>query len=235
MNASWNGDMSEHGHLATFDVEGYAIVPKLMSDADCDALIALIEEGHSHGRPGSRGWLRKPAIAQVAERVRCHPAIHPLLAPDARAVQCSLFTKDPDANWSVTPHQDLSVPVRDRIDAPGWSGWCVKENVIYAQPPRDVMEQLVAVRLQLDADGESTGPLEVVPRSHAEGRLSSEEILELAARHRVRCPVPRGGALIMRPLLIHASGKMLGVGRRRVLHFLFAPTLEHGMAWADAV
>jgi hypothetical protein len=42
---------------------------------------------------------------------------------------------------------------------------------------------------------------------------------------RVRCIVPKGGVLVMRPLLVHASGKATGAGHRRVLHFLYGPAV----------
>lgn len=218
-----------------FESDGYAILPALLPHTECDQLIDAIQASHDSRRPGSRRWLQVEAVAKAARLLRMHPAISPLLAPDARAVQCTLFAKDPGANWSVTPHQDLSVPVRERVDADGWSAWCIKEGMMFVQPPRDLLERLVAVRLQLDDGRATAGPLEVVPGSHRKGRRTASEISRLAATTRVACPVPRGGALIMRPLLIHASGKLQGEGRRRVLHFLYAPPLDDGLSWADAI
>ena len=46
------------------------------------------------------------------------------------------------------------------------------------------------------------------------------------------CPVPAGGALLMRPLLLHASSKSRSGKARRVLHLVFAPrTLPDGLRW----
>ena len=46
------------------------------------------------------------------------------------------------------------------------------------------------------------------------------------------CPVPAGGALLMRPLLQHASSKSSSGKPRRVLHFVFAPrALPHPLSW----
>jgi hypothetical protein len=130
----------------------------------------------------------------------------------------------------VTPHQDLSVPVASRFDVRGWGGWSRKENVWFAQPPTAFLEELIAVRLQLDANASETGPLEVVPGSHAKGRLASASV-SMYAQHRIKCVVPRGGALIMRPLLIHSSGKPHSLSPRRVLHFLYGPLLPAELSW----
>lgn len=74
----------------------------------------------------------------------------------------------------------------------------------------------------------------MVPGSHRDGRLGDAEAIALRdARGTVACHVPRGGALLMRPLLLHASSKAAGTSRRRVLHFVFGPPdLPLGLAWA---
>jgi ectoine hydroxylase-related dioxygenase (phytanoyl-CoA dioxygenase family) len=100
----------------------------------------------------------------------------------------------------------------------------MKEGSWFVQPPVEVLEQFIAVRIQLDDHADATGPLEVVPGSHANGRLASAEVSQRAST-RVRCEVPRGGALVMRPLIIHASGKSRSEFPRRVLHYLYGPLL----------
>ena len=49
-------------------------------------------------------------------------------------------------------------------------------------------------------------------------------------------PVPRGGTLVMRSLILHASSKASKPMPRRVLHFVFAPpTMPLDLEWRDAV
>jgi hypothetical protein len=74
----------------------------------------------------------------------------------------------------------------------------------------------------------------VVPGSHRDGRVRDAEAIALRdASGTVACHVPRGGAMLMRPLLLHASSKATGTSRRRVLHFLYGPPdLPLGLAWA---
>jgi ectoine hydroxylase-related dioxygenase (phytanoyl-CoA dioxygenase family) len=104
------------------------------------------------------------------------------------------------------------------------------------QPPVEVLDQLVAVRLHIDECGVDDGALKVVAGSHRHGRLADADAIALRdARGAVTCPVPRGGAMLMRPLLLHASSKATGASRRRVLHFLFGPRrLPLGLGWAHA-
>jgi ectoine hydroxylase-related dioxygenase (phytanoyl-CoA dioxygenase family) len=212
-----------------FDDDGFAIVQELLSRDECEALAQAVSIKAAGA--GSRNLLDLEIVASTAERLRNHQAIAGFLGDDYQVVQCTLFAKKAYTNWSVAPHQDLSIPVRKRTDLPGWSGWSKKEGVWFVQPPAEVLEQLVAVRLQLDENSSETGPLEVMPGTHRNGRLTGVDIAERASRERFKCLVPQGGAVVMRPLLIHSSGKARASGNRRVLHYLYGPALPSGLDW----
>lgn len=202
--------------------DGFAILPRIVAASSCDALVDDLEALPLSGA-GSRRLLSVVGIASLGRFLASHPSIAGLLAPGAQAVQCTLFSKSDTSAWSVTPHQDLSIPVRERHDLAGWSGWSHKEGMWFAQPPVEVLEQFVAVRLQLDDNAAETGPLEVVPGTHRMGRLPSEAVREASASCKVPCVVERGGVVVLRPLLVHSSAKGRTAGRRRVLHFLYGP------------
>ena len=98
---------------------------------------------------------------------------------------------------------------------------------------RTVLEQLVAVRIHVDDCPEDSGALRVVPKSHSQGRLDRGRAEELRRENgEVAVPIARGGALVMRPLILHASLKATEPSPRRVLHFVFGPgTLPLGLKW----
>jgi len=137
------------------------------------------------------------------------------------------------ANWKVIWHQDLSIAVRERGDAPGFGPWSEKAGVTHVQPPATLLERMLAVRVHLDACTADNGPVRVLSGSHRSGRLASDAIEQWkAATEPVTCVVPRGGLLAFRPLLLHASSPALHPAHRRVVHFeLAAEALPHGLAW----
>ena len=90
------------------------------------------------------------------------------------AVQCTYFEKSASRNWLVPIHQDLSIPVARRVDAPGLRGWSQKEGALFVQAPVELLAQLVAVRVHLDACGADDGPLRVLPGSHRLGLVAPE-------------------------------------------------------------
>jgi ectoine hydroxylase-related dioxygenase (phytanoyl-CoA dioxygenase family) len=152
---------------------------------------------------------------------------------EAEAVQCTLFAKSIEKNWLVSLHQDLSIPVAERVSSAECSGWSEKEGEIFVQPPITVLQELLAVRVHLDDCDERNGALRVVPGSHRLGRLTASDAIRARdALGEVSVGVPRGGAMLLRPLLLHASSRSVIGSPRRVLHFVFGPkNLPEGLRW----
>ncbi len=211
---------------------GYTLVPRCEIEFDIGELRQMIES-LAQASAGVRRLLDAPWCAELGERIRLHPALQPLLPHHAVPVQCTLFAKSGTKNWLVALHQDLSIPVAERIEAPGCTGWSEKGGDVFVQPPVSVLEQLVAVRLHVDDCDHRNGALRVVPGSHRLGRLSVAECA--SARSELGEQTVRassGDTLVMKPLLLHASSKATNPLPRRILHFVFGPEdLPDGLRW----
>lgn len=186
---------------------------------------------------GSRACLQLQACAALVAPIRARLAAIGLLSMDAVAVQCSLFRKTSVCNWNVACHQDLSVPVAERSTDPALTGWSIKEDGLQVQPPVELLERLLAVRLHLDDCPEQTGALRVVSGSHRQGRIATDRIAKVReAGCDTVIEAQAGDLLAMRPLLLHASSKATRPNGRRILHFLFAPPDPgYGLRWSTAL
>lgn len=215
-----------------FQRDGFVVIPAVLGESQCDAIAASVGSCASDS-PGTRSLLAHDWCRALVAALRAHPAVGALIPVDHVAVQCTYFEKSVANNWLVPVHQDLSIPVRARVGHPALRGWSEKEGALFVQPPADLLETLVAVRVHLDPCLESDGPLQFVPATHTRGRIDAAEASRLKqAGPVVTCPVTRGGALVMRPLALHASSKATGTSRRRVLHFVFGPpALPYGLQW----
>lgn len=149
-------------------------------------------------------------------------------------VRSIIFNKSMDNNWTVAWHQDKTVAVTKPFEHLAWGPWSKKEGVLHVQPPLDVLEQMVTVRLQLDDATVDNGCLKVLPGSHTNGLLSAADIQNIVQHHKaIHCVAPEGSALVMRPLLLHASNKLVVPQPRRVLHMEFSSyLLPLGIRWA---
>lgn len=221
--------------VSEFKKSGYFVIPGVIDAVLNRRLGAFV--GGITSEAGSRRLLDETWCAHLAGALRGDARIRSLLPRNAVAVQCTLFDKSPTKNWLVAFHQDLSIPVSNRVNSPECSGWTEKEGHLYVQPPANALEQLVAVRIHLDDCPAESGALRVVPKSHSQGRLDQGQAEALRLEHgETVVPVARGGALVMRPLILHASSKATSPVPRRVLHFVFGPpALPLGLEWRWAV
>jgi Phytanoyl-CoA dioxygenase (PhyH) len=211
--------------LKQFVKNGFSLIPRLLTAAECDTAITRLSQSQSDAK-GMRSLLSLPWCADLAAHIRQSPMLSALIPDDYVAVQCTYFEKSREHNWLVPIHQDLGIPVAQRVDSPALKGWSLKEDALYVQAPLNVLQQLVAVRVHLDDCSADDGPLRVVPGSHLCGVLAPQEAIALRdAGTEMACTMPRGGAVILRPLLLHASSKSAGSSKRRVLHYLFGPPI----------
>lgn len=228
--------MLQGGCLSSFDEAGFVVVDDVLDSKRCDELGTEVDSVAAQ-RAGSRTLLSLPCCRSLATMLKQHPRIGHLLPRGGVAVQCTLFNKTAQKNWLVSFHQDLSVPVRTYVDSSQWGGWSQKEGQWFVQPPDEVLSNLVAVRLHLDASTVENGPLRIVPGSHQFGRLGTAQAEEQRqSAGEIPVHAPKGGALVIHPLVLHASSKATRPTARRVLHFLFGPAgLPNGLDWADSV
>jgi ectoine hydroxylase-related dioxygenase (phytanoyl-CoA dioxygenase family) len=227
--------------IAHFQRNGYAIVANLLSEieiAEITVALASAADSASARRRGEVYAIRNLLdLAPELRRLCDHPVIRALaekvLGRDCFPVQATLLDKIPEANWKVPWHQDLYIPVQQRIDVDRFCGWSEKAGVIHVKPPPEILTSTLAVRVQLDACDESSGPLRVIPGSHEKGELNADDVRHWQESvNPVTCLVPRGGALLMRPLLLHASAPANSPSHRRVIHFTFATgELPGGLQW----
>jgi ectoine hydroxylase-related dioxygenase (phytanoyl-CoA dioxygenase family) len=221
--------------------EGFAVVRGVLDEG---ALVLFekslegVESGEGVLQRGGVYAIRNllellPAARELANSEAVRALVEPLLGARCFPVRGVLFDKTPAAAWKVAWHQDLSIAVRERVEAEGLGPWSLKAGVVHVQPPARVLEGVLAVRLHLDDCDDSNGPLRVLPGSHLRGRLTADEIADWRGRVRpFTCLVPRGGAVLMRPLLLHSSPVPRLPRRRRVVHLEFAAEpLPHGLEW----
>jgi ectoine hydroxylase-related dioxygenase (phytanoyl-CoA dioxygenase family) len=217
----------EQSELAqTIERDGWAVTPPVVAQLAVDQIIAeLAPIAREHeARGGIRDLLEvAPAVRALATSAAVRSIAEAVLGPECFAVRAILFDKTVTANWKVTWHQDVTIAVRSRGRAAGYGPWSEKLGVTHVQPPAELLERMLAVRVHLDDCGADNGPVRVLPRSHRVGRLSPAAIDHWrSSGEAIDCLAERGAVLAFRPLLLHASSVATVVAHRRVVHFDFA-------------
>ena len=232
---------SERTELATaIDRDGWAVTPPVVPQLVIDRLIDDLESltSGAAGRGGARNLLHEaPAVRALAKSDPVRAVAESVLGHHCFAVRALLFDKTPDANWKVIWHQDLTIAVKARAAVTGFGPWSEKAGVPHVQPPIEILEQMIAVRVHLDDCGPDNGPVRVLPGSHRAGRLSATAIDDWRGHAEPAvCLAERGAILAFRPLIVHASSAATVPAHRRVIHLEFAATeLPDPLEWHTRV
>ncbi|MCG9894764.1 MAG: phytanoyl-CoA dioxygenase family protein, partial [Fimbriimonadaceae bacterium] len=140
---------------------GFGHLTAVLSPAEIERLIDRLP---SLEGSGSRNLLDLAEFAFLARDPRLIGRAEEILEADCRPVRGILFDKTPGRNWGLGWHQDTKIAVKPtEIRPEGWSGWSMKEGVLHAAPPAEVLDRCVALRLHLDPAGPGTGGLRVIP------------------------------------------------------------------------
>lgn len=217
------------------DRDGFEIRRQILSPRELDVLRDDISENlptkqHHAVRQAEKRFRSVAILARGDHLAECVTSVSNSPPTLVRAIY---FDKNPVNNWLVSWHQDRTIAVNKRVEISGWGPWTVKDGVPHVQPPIDVLQEMITVRIHLDPATEENGCLRVIPRSHRLGLLSQDQILELSlSQPSLSCLVDAGDALVMCPLLVHGSLTANTPGSRRVIHLEYSNyNLPSGMAW----
>jgi hypothetical protein len=221
---------------------GYIIIPGLYNDSEIRILADEIETTTSNNPTfrksndlfAIRQFLKEiPGAIPVIFNARLTTAIKQLIGEKYFVVKSIYFDKPGSSNWFVAYHQDLTISVNDRHEIPGFGPWTVKQGQYAVQPPLELLEQNFTIRIHLDDTDKGNGALRVIPGSHKKGIYRPENI-DWFIETEQTCDVPKGGIMIMRPLLLHASSRSTEDRRRRVIHIEFAASeLPVPLTWSE--
>ena len=234
-DTTWLRDATDNPLAQQFHEDGFAVVSTCLSRSTVDRFVTLTETARQQSHldaavSNSSGVyaLRNltdviPEVIELFREATVTDLVTSILGADAFLVRSTLFDKTEGANWGVFWHQDLSIAVEGRHDVPGFHAWTQKAGVQCVQPPAELMAKILTIRLHLDDCFAQNGALKVLTGSHRHERLTTDRI-ELLAKTggETVCEVPAGGAVLMSPLLLHASSPMEKPGHRRVIHLEFA-------------
>lgn len=226
------------------DADGYALLPNALSAADVQAALAEWAEitvanasdaallsGESGPAYGARNLLDLwPRVTDLIRTPLLGNALRAILGENAGVVRVLYFDKPPGHSWALPWHKDYSLAVQAHHKSDTFTKPTVKAGVPHVVAPQSVLDRMLTVRIHLDPMTPDNGPLRVIPGSHAAYHQKDDPPREART---LLCDA--GTALLMRPLVTHASGHSRADAglHRRIVHVECAsdPTLADGYEW----
>lgn len=220
----------------SFSAQGFEILPNIIQP---NTSVEIIEETHTELIKLKGGGIRNAdkKFKSISSLIHSHTLLEHVaryLKGQPYVVRAILFDKTKNNNWLVAWHQDKTVAVSATFFRQDWKAWSIKDKTHHVQPPIDVLNSMITLRISLDDSTIENGCLKIIPRSHKQGVLTETEIHETVnySRH-INIELKALSAIAMRPHLLHASSKATHPTRRRVLHLEYSDyRLPDGVFWA---
>lgn len=235
--------VSEVNYKKDLEDNGYTVIETVFSSHEIDIITETIQSKSSSSNItfrkskdlfAIRQFLKEiPELKNLLFNAKLKEVLRALLGNDSFVVKSIYFDKPEQSNWFVSYHQDLTISVNKKLDIEEYTNWTIKHNQFSVQPPKEILENISTIRIHLDDTNEKNGALKVIPKSHKNGVVRADSIDFQNMNERV-CSVKKGGIMIMKPLLFHASNKTINNERRRVIHIEFSNiTLPEQLSWSE--
>lgn len=227
-----------------FSENGFAIINSIYSEEEINKILNEIENSDSDKdtfRKSSdlfaiRQILKEiPEINQTVFNENLRNLIKEFFGNDFFIVKSIYFDKPETSNWYVSYHQDLTISVDKKVELEKFNFWTKKQNQFAVQPPIEVLENIVTIRIHLDETNEENGALKVVPKSHSK-KIYRPETIDWSIEKEIICDVSKGGIMLMKPLLLHSSSRTTNHKKRRVIHIeLSNINLPEELNWSEKI
>jgi hypothetical protein len=232
---------------AQIESSGFALVPDVFSTNQCAAWAAAIQDLLTNCSDESTSLRRRngaiygarnlleifPLARTLWQREPLLSLLPSLLGSRFGLVRGLFFDKSPESNWSLPWHQDLTIAVQDNtLRSAHFKNPTRKAGVSHVEAPREILEQMLTLRIHLDDVAHDNGPLRVLAGSHRQDAPPDMD-------HEATILAQAGDVLAMRPLLYHCSSSSTSPSalHRRIIHLEFAGRrgLPDGYDWRHYV
>ena len=214
------------------DGDGAQLFPSALDGQDLSALMAALAD-----QPADQAGVRLFGVDTLRRFLESSGPIGTIatqvMAGVPRPVRAILFDKTEQSNWSLGWHQDRVVAVKHRVETEGFGPWTRKHGALHVQPPFEVIERMVTLRVHLDPVPATNAPLLIAPGSHRLGRIAEADVPTVVERCGTAvCLAEAGDVWAYATPILHASERSREAGHRRVLQVDYAVAeLPGGLEW----
>ncbi|MEZ4885857.1 MAG: phytanoyl-CoA dioxygenase family protein [Chitinophagales bacterium] len=222
---------------------GFSVIAAVYTESEIAAISVCMDAIDSE----EASFMKTKNLFAVRQLLKNVPALKPLLftkqlmqlieeigGKDYFLTKAMYLDKPKDSNWFVPYHQDLSISVNKKVAIENYNSWTFKRGQFGVQPPADILEKTITIRIHLDDTDENNGALKVIPKSHLKGVRRFASIDDSNKESGTYCNVKNGGVMLMKPLTFHASSRAINERQRRVIHLEFCnQPLVKPLEWAE--
>ncbi len=221
---------------------GYSVLTDLYSDDEISEILTCIENAEQNGN----SFMKTKDLFAIRQLIKNFPELSDLLfnkkmtelisdlsESEYFLTKAIYFDKPGESNWFVAYHQDLSISVDKKANLENYVNWTFKKGQYGVQPPIEILQDTITIRIHLDNTNKNNGALKVIPKSHLNG-ITRVDSKDWNSGNEFICEVEKGGVMLMKPLTLHASKRTTNGKKRRVIHLEFNKhKLTEPLTWLE--
>lgn len=205
---------------------GYSVLIDLYSDNEISQILTCLENAEQNEDSflktkdlfAIRQLIKNlPELIYILFNTKLKKIITTLSDDEYFVTKAIYFDKPSESNWFVAYHQDLTISVDQKADLDNYINWTFKKGQHGVQPPIKILQDTITIRIHLDYTDKNNGALKVIPKSHLRGIIRADS-KDWNVENEFTCEIPKGGAMLMKPLTLHASSRTTNGEKRRVIH-----------------
>ena len=221
---------------------GFSVLTDLYTENEICRILTCIENAEQNGN----SFMKTKDLFAIRQLTKNVPELNKLLfnkklteliaelsESEYFLTKAIYFDKPSESNWFVAYHQDLSISVDKKAELENYSNWTFKKGQYGVQPPIEILKDTITIRIHLDKTDKNNGALKVIPKSHLNGIIRADS-KDWNIENEFICEVEKGGAMLMKPLTLHASNRTTNGKKRRVIHLEFNKNeLAEPLTWLE--
>lgn len=214
--------------------QGYQAINNVFSEKEITLILDYLSVNIEDKQFGLRAFLlNHPKLIPLIFNENLKRLIHSV-SENSVAIKSIYFDKPPNANWIVNWHQDLTLNLKSKVEIEGFKKWRNLKDRTVVQAPIPFLEDIFTIRIHLDKCTKENGALRIIKQSHKNGIVEVKHGVTDFLQDEVICEVEKGGVLLMKPLVLHASRRTENEKSRRVIHIEFTSNqLPEGLEWNE--
>ncbi len=217
-------------NLKTLERDGRIWFRNALNSADITNLQQACFSGQKHGTRIAWDSHQASVLHKVTN-------LHKLVSqffPDAKPVRAVVFNKSLSTNWVVPWHQDRVIAVKGKHEVKGFKNWTKKSGIWHVEPPTSILNNMVFVRVHLNASTKENGCMEIALGSHKFGKIPPNAIEKsIRSSQTELCLAQKGDVLVLKALTLHRSGQSSLDDMRSVLRVDYSSQeLPTPLQWA---
>jgi len=221
----------------TFKQKGNQIITNVYSPFQLNELHTHLSQKLSNQNLNENGTFislkTMPEIEQMVFNENLSKLLN-LVDKNSKLTSVKYYHQIPTANWFTTLHQNITIPVKEKLNVEGYSGWSKKEGIDNVMAPVELLKNCFSVFIYLFDTDAANGALQVLPGSH-------KQILNIQVRNQIIenlypqvKSVKAGGVHIVKPLLLMAFSKVLTMQPIHLIQLNFSSVnLPGGLQWLE--